>query len=221
MEDKKIMTVDKFSSYKLLENIGLVELSYCWAHQRREFIDVKTKYPEIRQWADTWIEKIAELYHINNKRIRYDKGNLEFIKYDKKLREKIEQIHFLINQQYSHPGQKEIMESMKKHWKGLTLFVDNPEIPMDNNIAERMLRPVVLGRKNYWGNHSIWGCNLSMAMFSIIQSCILNNISPRKYLTWYFQECIKKQPKDKIQIEKLLPHKLEGEIKNNLTMEPP
>jgi Transposase IS66 family. len=221
IEDKKIMTVDKFSSYKLLENMGLVELSYCWAHQRREFIDAKTKYPEIREWADTWIEKIAELYHINNKRIRYDKGNLEFIKYDKKLREKIEQIHFLINQQYSHPGQKEIMESMKKHWKGLTLFVDNPEIPMDNNIAERMLRPVVLGRKNYWGNHSIWGCNLSMAMFSIIQSCILNNISPRKYLTWYFQECIKKQPKDKIQIEKLLPHKLEGEIKNNLTMEPP
>jgi hypothetical protein len=60
-----------------------------------------------------------------------------------------------------------------------------------------------------------------MAMFSIIQSCILNNISPGKYFTWYFQQCIKKQPQDKIQIEKLLPHKLDHEIKNNLTKKPP
>ena len=57
-------------------------------------------------------------------------------------------------------------------------------------------------------SNSICRCNLSMAMLSIIQSCILNNISPRKYLTWYFQQCIKKHPQDKIQIENLLPHKL-------------
>jgi len=47
---------------------------------------------------------------------------------------------------------KKIMKSMKEHWKGLTLFVDNPEIPMDNNLAERILRLLVVGRKNYWGN---------------------------------------------------------------------
>jgi len=61
-------------------------------------------------------------------------------------------MNFLINQQYSHSEQKGIIESMKRHWKGLTLFVDNREILMDNNLAERMLRPIVLGRKNYWGN---------------------------------------------------------------------
>jgi hypothetical protein len=67
--------------------------------------------------------------YLNNKILKnqhfYLRHNFYFTtKYDKKLREKIGQIYFLINQQYSHPGQKEIMESIKKHWKGITLFVD-------------------------------------------------------------------------------------------------
>ncbi len=42
---------EKFSSYKMLKRLGLVELTFCWAHQRREFIDLKTKYPELSNWA--------------------------------------------------------------------------------------------------------------------------------------------------------------------------
>ncbi len=63
---KKRITVDRFSSYKMLERLGLVEITYCWAHQRRDFISVKTKYPQLKKWADIWIEKIAQIYHINN-----------------------------------------------------------------------------------------------------------------------------------------------------------
>lgn len=48
----KLLNVDKFSSYKALKNMGFVELAFCWAHQRREFIDLKTKYPELGGWAD-------------------------------------------------------------------------------------------------------------------------------------------------------------------------
>lgn len=46
--DKKRITVDRFSSYKTLERLGLVEITYCWAHQRRDFIAAKTKYPELK-----------------------------------------------------------------------------------------------------------------------------------------------------------------------------
>lgn len=67
------------------------------------------------------------------------------------------------------------------------------EIPMDNNLAERMLRKVVLGRKNWYGNHSNWACDLSMAMYSIISTCYFLNISPRKYLSFYFNQIIEKK----------------------------
>lgn len=117
---------------------------------------------------------------------------------------------------YIIKGQIEIIESMKKHWEGLTLFIEMPEIPMDNNLAERMLRKVVLGRKNWYGNHSNWACELSMAMYSIISTCYLLNISP---ISFYFNQTIEKQKK--IQIEKLLPNKLTEEIKKQIIINPP
>jgi len=216
-KEKKIMNVDKFSSYNMLKGLGLVELAFCWAHQRREFIDLKTKYPELSSWAEEWIERIANLYHINNERIKYSPEDSLFREYDQKLREKSNEIYSLINMEYSHPAQTAIMNSMKEHWKGLTLFVDNPEIPMDNNLAERMLRPMVLGRKNCWGNHSLWARELTAAMFSIIQTCLMHNISSRAYLTYYLTESIKRgslPSEDEIKLS--LPPKLNESIKTKL-----
>jgi len=154
--NKKRITVDRFSSYKALERLGLVEITYCWAHQRRDFIVAKTKYPQLQEWADKWIKKIAQLYHVNNERIKHNPETESFKIYDKQIREIINQMSSDINQPYPHPHQVSLMESMKKHWHGLTMFVDNPEVSMDNNISERMLRSPVLGRKNYWGNHVPW-----------------------------------------------------------------
>ncbi len=165
----KLLSVDKFSSYKALQNIGLVELAFCWSHQRREFLNLKTKYPQVTDWVDEWVERIGTLYHINNQRIVHPKGDPFFKKYDQELKEKIDKISSLINQGYNHPGPTAVITSMKEHWRGLTLFVDDPSIPMDNNQAERILRTAVLGRKNYWGNHALWAGELTVAMFSLIQ----------------------------------------------------
>ncbi|MFQ5835942.1 MAG: IS66 family transposase [bacterium] len=216
-KEKKIMNVDKFSSYKMLERLGLVELAFCWAHQRREFIDLKTKYPELSSWAEEWIERIGTLYYINNERIKYNSEDPLFREYDQKLREKLDEISSLINREYSHPAQAAIMNSMKEHWEGLTLFVDNPEIPIDNNLAERMLRPMVLGRKNYWGNHALWAGQLTAAMFSVIQTCLMHSISPRAYLTYYLTECAKRgSAPSGGEIELFLPPKLNESIKTKL-----
>ena len=60
----------------------------------------------------------------------------------------------LIHQPYTNKVQIAQAESMKNHWKGLTHFMDDPGIPLDNNLAERGLRKPVVGRKNFYGNHS-------------------------------------------------------------------
>ncbi len=218
----KWLNVDKFSSYKALKKMGLVELIYCWSHQRREFIDARTNYPELSDWVEEWVERIGTLYHINNERIEYKPEDPLFKTHDVKLREKIDEIWSFINREYSHPAQAAIMSSMKEHWKGLTLFVDRPEFPMDNNLAEQIIRAMVLGRKNYWGNHSIWGGELTVAMFSIIQTCGLHGISPKGYLTYYLAECAKRgAASSKNEIDQFLPHKLSEDTKAKLNINDP
>ncbi len=222
LKEKKIMSVDKFSSYKTLERLGLVDLSFCWAHQRRNFIDLGTKYPELSNWVEEWIKRIGKLYHINNERIKYGSENPLFKEYDEKLREKVDEVYSLIIAEYSHPEQASIMNSMKEHWKGLTLFVDSPGLPMDNNLAERMLRSMVLGRKNYWGNHCLWAGQLTVEMLSIVQTCLMHGISPRAYLTYYLTECAKRgsaPPKD--EVEAFLPHKLTEDMREKLRINKP
>jgi len=225
--DRKRITVDRFSSYKTLEGLGLVEITYCWAHQRRDFIAAKTKYPELKKWADTWIENIARLYHINNERVKHACQSVSFKKHDKELREEINRIEQeitspIIERQCKHPQQRALLESMKNHWQGLTVFVDNPEVEMDNNISERMLRIPVLGRKNYWGNHALWAGQLSAAMFSIVQSCTYNDISPKEYLTWYLSECVKRgSAPSEDEIGSFLPHNLTTDMREQLMVNKP
>jgi len=59
---------------------------------------------------------------------------------------------------------------LKKNWLELTVFVDHPRIPMDNNLAERILRPAALGRKNYYGTHSEWSGRFTAMCMSILQT---------------------------------------------------
>lgn len=196
-------------SYRPRLRLVLCGHAFCWAHQRRAFIDLKTKYPKLSSWAKEWIGRIGNLYHINNGRVKYSPEDSSFREYNQRLKGKLNEMYSLTNVEYGHLAQTVIMRSIREHWKGLTLFVDNPEIPMDNNLAERMLRPMVLGRKNYWGNHSLWAGRLTAVMFSTIQTCLIHEISPRAYLTYYLTECAKRgsaPPED--EIEKFCPHKL-------------
>jgi len=75
----------------------------------------------------------------------------------------------------------------------------------------------VLGRKNYYGTRSRWASELSAAMFSIVQTCQMNDISPRAYLDYYFSECENRgAAPSETEIESFLPHKLTDEMKEKL-----
>ena len=56
------------------------------------------------------------------------------------------------------------------HWTGLTVFVEHPEVPMDNNTAERSERGPVVGRKNYYGSGAVWSGRLAAMLFSLFQT---------------------------------------------------
>jgi transposase len=85
--------------------------------------------------------------------------------------------------------QRKILDSLDAHWAGLTFFVHHPEIPLDNNWAERLLRTPVVGRKNYYGHQTQRAGQMGAMLFSILLTCQLHGLSPFDFLVRYFQAC--------------------------------
>jgi len=73
------------------------------------------------------------------------------------------------------------------NYEGLTLFLKVDGLLIDNNSQERLLRSPVVGRKTWYGTHSILGGQTSAKLFTIVESCKLNKVNPRVYL----QEMVK------------------------------
>ena len=94
----------------------------------------------------------------------------------------------LADEQLREPCRKALV-SLNEHWTGLTLFVDDPRIPMDNNYGERLIRNPAVGRKNYYGSGSEWSGRLAMMLFSLFATLALWKINPRKWLNYYFAAC--------------------------------
>ncbi len=84
---------------------------------------------------------------------------------------------------------RKALTSLQDHWDGLTRFVDDRRIPMDNNAMERRLRNPALGRKNYNGSESEWSGRLAAMLFSLLATLDLWGINPRSWLTEYMQAC--------------------------------
>lgn len=94
----------------------------------------------------------------------------------------------LVDAKLREPCRK-ALASLQEHWSGLTLFVDDPRVPMDNNYGERLIRNPAVGRKNYYGSGAEWAGRLAMMMFTIFATLVLWKINPRKWLSWYFEAC--------------------------------
>ncbi len=88
-----------------------------------------------------------------------------------------------------HPARRKTLSSLREHWPGLTLFVEHPEIPMDNNAVERTLREPVVGRKNYAGSRALWSGQLLVQMLSLLATLKLWDLNPRLWLTAYLEAC--------------------------------
>ena len=67
-------------------------------------------------------------------------------------------------------------------WPGLKAFLADPQIPLDNNHAERGLRGVGVGRKNHYGSRSKRGTEVAAVLYSLFESAKLAGVEPRTYL---------------------------------------
>jgi len=194
-EVRGVLIVDRYSGYKAMEQVkeGNLVLAFCWAHVRRDFVRVGKGYPELTQWALGWLRQIRELYHLNRERLRHAIGTGEFTAADAQLRRHVSAMvqqrdAELAGDKLRAPCRK-VLVSLNEHFRGLTLFVDDPRIPLDNNYGERLIRNPAVGRKNYYGSGSEWSGRLAMMLFSIFATLTLWKVNPRAWLNWYFAAC--------------------------------
>lgn len=189
-----ILLVDRYSAYKSFGNKHKgIMLAFCWSHARRDFIEAGKAYEPIHEWALQWEQWINEVFHRNRLRLQYQPGSEEFSDEDAVIRELLGRMHRKARKELKekplHHRKRHVLKSLLEHWEGLTVFVDHPEIPMDNNGAERGLRNPVVGRKNYYGSGAIWSARFTAVMFSIFETLELYKINQQQWLVEYLQAC--------------------------------
>jgi len=94
-------------------------------------------------------------------------------------------------------------------WEALMRYCDDGRLEIDNNAAERSLRAVVLGRKNYLFNGSDAGGERAAAIYSLISSAKLNDLNPEAYLRNVLERIVN-HPINRI--EELLPWNLASKL---------
>jgi transposase len=220
-----IVVVDRYCAYKAMKHVkeGRLRLAFCWAHQRRDFLDVEKSWPKLSDWSAEWLMRIGQLYSYNGERLAARKKGQDFKEQDQRLREAVEAMRKRMEEGLAdeklHPAKRKVLASMKEHWEGLTIFVDEPEVPMDNNQGERTLRTVAVGRKNYYGSGAEWSGKLAVAMFSLVATLAKWRINPRKWLRAYLQACAEaggKVPKD---VDGWMPWNLTAQQKKEMAQE--
>ena len=221
-ESHGVLVVDRYSAYKAMSWVkqGLIVLAFCWAHVRRDFIRVGKGWPQLKTWALEWIRRIRELYRLNRLRLAAKRDSAEFKEADGCLRQAVADMKKQMEAELARTDLatpcRKVLESLQKHWVGLTRFVDDPRIPMDNNASERRGRGPALARKNFYGSGSQWSGELAAAAFSIFATLSMGKLNPRKWLTWYFEECAAAGGKVPADIQPFLPWNLSDEKKKEL-----
>ena len=158
-EDARVvLMVDRYSAYKAMTQVklGNIVLAFCWAHVRRDFVTVGKGWAEHKEWALAWLRRIRALYRRDRRRREAETGSVEFAAAEAELRQIVATMQTRTDAELADPKLptpcRKALTSLAEHWTGLTRFLDDPRIPLDNNTSERRVRGPALGRKNYYGS---------------------------------------------------------------------
>src|SRR3984957_7104160 len=181
---KGILQVDGYAGYRKLADRGDVSLAFCWSHVRRGFYELAVSGPA--PIASEALERIAGLYAVEKdvrgrspeerRTVRSQKSRPLIAALEPWLRVKLG----LISQKSKLA--KAIRYALSR-WEGLTRFIDDGRIELDNNTVARSIRPIALSRKNALFAGSDGGAEHWATVASLIETCKLNDVDPLAYLT--------------------------------------
>ncbi len=172
----------------------------CWAHARRDFIDASVGRPRLEKWCARWLERIAALYRRNAERARrrdravpIEKQSVAFARAQRRLQRGADALFERARRELATlpdgAPQGQPLRALERHRDGLTAFLRDPAVPMDNNAAERALRGAPIGRKLSFGSHSETGAELAGHLYSVFGTLALAGLRPYPWLMDYLRAC--------------------------------
>ena len=201
-QSQGVLQVDGYTGYNQVTTpTGRVRAG-CLAHGRRKFFAALGQSPAE---ADEALRMFRRLYEAEY--AAAEQGILGTAAHGILRRTQsgalLEELHAWLLDQQPHHLPKGAIGYMLNNWEAMTRFLDDPKIALDNNISERQLRLIALGRKNFLfvGNDGA-GQNLAILQ-SLVSSCQANGVNPQDYLTAVLLR-IGDHPQ--AQIDDLLPH---------------
>ena len=201
-----ILQADAFSGYDALYRDGKVIEAGCWAHARRKFYDLyKLDSSPIAEEA---LRHIGALYVVERE-VRGETPDVRLsarqLRSAPLLAELKAWFEHTLSQVSTKSGLAKAIRYSLGHWHALTRYCEDGRIEVDNNMAERAIRPLVLGRRNYLFAGSDGGGQSAAVIYSIIGTARLNGIEPFAYLRTVFER-IADHPINRI--DELLPWRL-------------
>jgi transposase len=156
-----------------------IRSAYCNAHARRYFHKCWPQYKESAFYLDHY----HEIYELN--RAAKNQPPPRILELRSQMRPRIEAMKKkALEELPGYPEQSKYGKALKyflANYDGLTLFMGEAEVPIDNNSQERLLRNHVVGRKTWYGTHSERGAWTAAILFTLVESCKLNHVNPREY----------------------------------------
>ena len=187
-EFKGFLHTDGYKAYRNIDDVTIVG---CWAHARRRFCEALEVLPENQRkgsTAEIALEYCGKLYAIE-KKIK-DKN------FDDKLRERQEHSRPLLDAFFAWAKLLRNIAPKSKLGKAvnyliekepyLRRYIEDGRLEIDNNRAERSIKPFVIGRKNWLFANTPSGAKASATTFSIIETAKENNLDPYEYLRYVF-----------------------------------
>lgn len=180
---KGVLQADAYAGFNAIYESGRVEEAACWAHVRRKFYDLEqAHHSPVAQEA---LKRIAELYGIESE-IRGRPPSERREVRQARARPRLESMRQWLESCPPKLSRKSETTAAVKYalglWPALMRYADDGRLEIDNNAAERALRAVALGRKNYLFAGSDAGGERAAIIYSLIGTAKLNGIDPEKYL---------------------------------------
>jgi len=187
---------DAFAGYDGIYAAGSVKQVLCWAHARRKFYDARTVQPEVAHVALAYIARLYRVERDAKEMISADGADSEqaWLTWHGQRLELRQQHSLPVLTEFRHWLQAteqivlpkspvgQALQYVLPRWDGLVRYCENGALSIDNNLSERMVRPVAIGRKNYLFLGSDNGGKAAAILYGIMASAKANQVEPFAYV---------------------------------------
>ena len=224
-----VLVCDRYSAHKKLakDSAGLVTLAFCWAHVRRDFIKCAAGNETPAEWERRGTGRVARLYRLNGARLeQHDAGldpdhrNPAFAAAHRELERALGQLFAAARRELDglpdEAREGGPLRSLLNHRAGLSVFLDKPGVPMDNNRSERPPRGAAIGRRLSFGSDSEAGARFTATMYSAVGTLELSGIDVLRWLAAWLSACADNGGRAPGDLSPWLPWSMDAERRNEL-----